>query len=42
MDEQQELRANLEAAKAAKAIAQKATEEGTSLLRKMELENETL
>ncbi|WJZ82811.1 hypothetical protein VitviT2T_002536 [Vitis vinifera] len=42
MDEQQELQANLEAAKVAKTIAQKAAKEGTSLLRKAELENEAL
>ena len=42
MDEQQELRANLEAAKVAKTIAQKVTKEGMSLLRKVELENEAL
>ena len=42
MDEQQELQANLEAAKVAKTIAQKAAKEGTSLLRKAEWENEAL
>ena len=42
MDEQQELQANLEAAKVAKTIAQKAAKEGMSLLRKVELENEAL
>ena len=42
MDEQQELRANLEAVKVAKTIAQKAAKEEMSLLRKVELENEAL
>lgn len=42
MDYQKELSAKLERTKAVKAMTQKAEEEGTSLLRKMELNNETL
>ena len=42
MDYQKELSAKLERTKAVEAMTQKAAEKGTSLMRKMELNNETL